>query len=98
VKWLKWIFWSAFYAFRRQPKDMFTYLVRGERTRVPWWKFEPCVWHNKDGNMWHVRLTDEEDYVVSWDRQLRVSVHLGLDGHTVVGFDVFDESLNELVR
>lgn len=92
MKTMRWLFWRVVYLFRPQPKELLPYLLRGERLRPPWWKFEPYVWHNPDGMMWHVYLADERSYTRP-DQTLRVELHIGEESGRVVGFNVFDESL-----
>lgn len=89
---VKWMFWRTVYLFRRCPKALRSYIVRGQRCRSPWWKFRPSVFHNHDGKMWHIYLTDEESYTRSPDHLL-VKLHIGGTSGNIVGFDVFDESL-----
>ena len=67
------------------------YLIRATRTRWPLRKFKPSVWHNDDGNMWHVYLTGEQHFVSR--RTLNLDVYVGEESGDVVGFDVWDENL-----
>jgi hypothetical protein len=74
------------------PRELRAFLLRGERLRPPWWKFEPCVIRNEDGNMWQVYLRDSRSYTVP-HQVLRVELHRDIETNEVVGFNVFDENL-----
>lgn len=92
-KFVTWVFWTVCYVCRSVPRSLEGYLLRGTRTRWPWRKFRPSVWHNDDGSMWHVYLTDEEHFVQR--RTLNLDVYVGQESGDVVGFDVWDENLKE---
>ena len=90
-KFTVWLFWWLYYACRPAPRDLFPRLDRAMRTRPPWWKFRPCVWHNDDGDHWHVMLTDERAYTKS--RTIKLDCHIGMESGNIVGFNVWDETL-----
>jgi len=91
MKTLRWLFWSAVYLFRPQPKELLAFLVRGHRTMPPWWKFRPCVYRDARSHCWKIDLTDEEDY--RRGILLPVIGHFVLDGNRLVGFTLHDEYL-----
>ena len=93
-KYLKWLFWTAAYAVRRRPKDIPSFLIMASRTQLPWWTFRPYAYHNEDGNMWHVCLTGEQTYTKP-RQMLEVDLHISEEDGTIVGFDVWDETLHE---
>jgi len=91
-KFLRWLFWNAVYCCRRRPTELESYLTRTMRCWWPWKKFQPSAWHNDDGNLWHIHLTDEQSYTVS-RRTLQVELHIGFESGEITGFNVWDENL-----
>ena len=89
-KFVTWLFWSVYYFFHFAPNSLDKYLTYGMRTRWPWRTFRPSVWHNDDGNMWHVYFTDERHFVER--RTLSLDCYVNESGD-IVGFDVWDEAL-----
>ena len=90
-KFATWLFWRVYYTFRFRPSSLEAFLRRGMRTRWPWKKFRPSVWHNDDGDEWHVYLTDEQSYTEP--RTISLDCHVGMESGNIVGFDVWDERL-----
>ncbi len=91
LKFTVWVFWKMYYLFRFRPSHLEAYLQRGLRTRWPWKKFRPAVWHNDEGKEWHVYFTDEVSYIKT--RDIRVDCQIGMVSGNIVGFDVWDETL-----
>jgi hypothetical protein len=90
-KFVVWLFWTVRYACRRTPRSLDEWLLKTERTWWPWKKCQPSVWHNDDGNQWHIYLTDEQSYTEP--RTVRLDCHIGMESGSIVGFNVWDEVL-----
>ena len=90
-RFLVWLFWIVVYLCRPRPRDFGAFMVRIERTWPPWWKFRPSVWHNDDGGLWEVYLTEESSYVE--DRTFHLTCHIGQKTRRITGFIVYDEEL-----
>ena len=88
-----WLFWRAVYLFDFRRLGLKQWIVMAQRTKSPWWKWQPNASHNEHGKMWHVWLDDEPAYTEA-RRTITVDVHVGLDSGRIVGFDVWDEDLN----
>lgn len=97
TRFVRWLFWKAYYLPQPRPRDLGAYLIRGTRTRWPWKKFHPNVWHNDDGNMWEVWLADEQSYTVS-GQSMPVELHISMETGRVMGFNVWDETLLQMKR
>jgi hypothetical protein len=93
LTYLKWIYWKIYYLFRPCPKELLPLLIQGERTRPPWWRFKPYMWHNDEGNQWEIYFTEERDYTQVQD--IRVTAHIGLDTGKIIGLTIWDENLKE---
>ena len=91
MKYLKWLLWSSIYLFRPQPKTLVGLLYKLQRTRSPWWKFEPHVWHNEDYGAWEIYFEDEPYYVTRMT--MLTDVRIGFDSGKIVGLNVFDDAL-----
>lgn len=91
-KFIRWLFWNVVYVGRHQPGELGAYLDRRMRCRWPWKKFNPSVYHNDDGNEWHVYLSGERSYTRA-RQALKVDLHIGMETGQIVGFDVWDENL-----
>lgn len=91
MKYIKWGFWTLIYLFRPIPQELGSYLQKGERTRAPWWRFKPCIYHNDDGKQWEIWLEHEQGYVEK--KTIPVEVCIGMDSGRIVGITIFDETL-----
>ena len=96
IRFVLWLFWTAYYLPQPRARDLGAYLIRGTRTRRPWKRFRPNVWHNDDGNMWEVWLTDEESHAVS-KQSMQVELHISMVTGKVTGFTVWDETLRKMI-
>ena len=95
-KYAMWAFWSLAYLFRPTPRELGACLLRGQRTRKPWFKFAPHVWHNDNGFQWNIYFSGSSDYVEH--RRVPIEVHVDMDTGAIVGFTVFDELLTSDAR
>ncbi len=86
-----WLFWTLYYACRPSPRSFDDKMSRMLRTWWPWRKFRPSVWHNDDGAMWHIYLTDERTF--SRLQTIKVDCQIGMESGNIVGFNVWDETL-----
>lgn len=91
TRYVKWLFWTVVYFFTPHSKDFDKAMTRLLRTRNPWWKFKPFIYHSDDGNMWQIYLEDEAHYVER--RTLTLECHVGQESGRIVGFDIWDETL-----
>ncbi len=98
IKFIVWLWWKVVYFLRPFPKDanlplaeIESYITMAHRTRWPWWKFKPIVWHNDDGNGWEIYFSDEGDY--SECRTLKVDCCIGRDTGKIVGLYIPDKEL-----
>ena len=91
MPYLRWIFWSCWYAFRPRSKDLGAFLLRSERTAWPRWKFQPSVYHNELGNQWHVCFSGDRDYTEY--RMIGLDVQISVETGAIVGLEIFDEML-----
>jgi hypothetical protein len=89
-----WMFWNVAYLFRPKPTTLMQYVQKGMRTRSPWWKFKPNVWHNRDGKQWHITFEDERNHTK--EGSLKCRVHIGVESKRIVGLTVYDETLTGL--
>ena len=92
MKTLKYLFWVAYYSFGPRPKGLKAYRRRDQRTRSPWRKFKPYLYHNNGGKFWQIRLANDEAYTITC-KTLDVQLHISEETGEVVGFDVTDRSL-----
>lgn len=93
-RYLKWLFWTVVYAFRRRPKGFFSILKKALRCRRPWWKFRPSVYHNDEGREWEVFLANEDTYTRRCcipDCEVAISRETG----HVIGVTLYDEILRQ---
>ena len=95
-RYLRWLAWTLWYLPQRQPRyirldGLRAQLLRMERTRRPWWKWKPGIWHNTDGRQWHVTFSDEQDYTICGT--LKAELHIGQETGDIVGLTIFDETL-----
>jgi hypothetical protein len=88
---LKWACWKVAYLFRPEPETLFQWVLKATRTRAPWWKFEPYIWHNKDGRQWHITFTDERNH--TQEGTLKCRIHVGIESGNIVGLTIYDETL-----
>lgn len=82
----RWLFWNAYYAVCRRPRDLGAWLKEYERCSSPWWKFKPCAWYNEDGKEWEILFENESNYV----RRGTIACDLLISQDTgkVVGLDI----------
>ena len=96
----RWAFWRAWYFFANsrggRPAEFLVWLKQSDRKRWPWWTFKPCLRHNDDGNMWHVYFSDEDSYTAR--HTLPLDVHISRETGKIVGFNVWDETLQTIVQ
>jgi len=90
---IRWAFWKIYYFFQPEPKDFHTLINKGIRTRPPWWKFEPNVWYNESGKMWHIWFNDDMCY--SEFREMKVDVSISRKTGKIVGLVVYDWQLGK---
>ena len=90
-RFLRWVWWNAYYCWRPRPRDLRTWLARSMRCRPPWWRFRPHVWHNDAGGYWEVWFAEDRDYTER--RVLVCDVSVSLETGQVVGLKVWDEVL-----
>jgi hypothetical protein len=93
-KYLLWVLWSFYYLPQRRPKDLESYIIRMQRTRKPWWKFQPFCYYNEDGKQWEIRFTDESDYVKTGT--IKAEIHIGQESGNIVGLTFWDENLEKI--
>ena len=90
-----WLFWRVWYVGRMRPrpgpKSLEIWCTRAIRCRWPWKKFNPHIWHNDDGKMWEVWLSDEQCYGES--RRMTLDVLIGRDSGDIVGLKLYDSDL-----
>ncbi len=92
MKTLKYLFWVAYYLLQPRPKDLAACMKRDQRTRSPWQKFKPYIYHNNGGKFWEIRLANDQSYTITC-KTLDVELHISEKTGKVVGFDVTDRSL-----
>lgn len=97
IRLLLYLFWNLLYAPQRRPRDLGLWLVRIDRTRWPWRRFQPGVYHNDDGRLWEVWLADDRSHVKSQVPML-VDLELSMETGEVVGFKVRDETLRRIAE
>ena len=88
---LRWLGWMLYYLPRRRPKELGPWLIRAERTRPPWWKFKPNVWHNDHGRQWEVYFKDDMDFCRI--QTMQVDAHISQETGEIVGLTIYDETL-----
>lgn len=89
MSYLKWAFWSLYYAIRK-PGDFDSHLLAGERTRRPWWKFKPFVY--RVGNAWEIYFA-EDMYHTRPGVVLKADIILSDESGEAVGLKVHDDNL-----
>ena len=91
MTYIRWIFWTLYYAVSwRRDNSLEWAINRAMRTRRPWWKFKPCVWHNEYG-WWDVYLSEDDHYVSR--EVLDVEVFRDFETKHIVGIRLYDSQL-----
>ena len=98
IKLFKYLFWVVYYWALPTPRSFEGCLHWGTRTKWPWIKFKPFVWHNDDSGFWHVWLSNEGSHTVAGKALVNVDIHISKETGKVVGFDVKDEVLVDLAK
>lgn len=91
VKLIRYLFWNVVYCLQPRSTEFIAFLARHDRCRWPWKQFRPSVWHNDNGNLWHVYLADKWSYTEP--RTLKLDCHVDMESGDIVGFNVWDEVL-----
>lgn len=97
MKYMRWLAWSAYYLFIPESKDFGWYMQKIIRTRKPWKKFRPNLFHSDAGRQWQIWFSDEMSYTVS-GLTLKVDAMISEETGQVVGLDIWDESLAAIAR
>ena len=96
MRYLTWLMWTFAYLFRPKPTELVAYLTRSERTRPPWWKFKPSLYHNDAGKQWEIWFDNESCY--SQTSVISVTAHVGMESGEIVGFTIWDETLKKPIK
>jgi hypothetical protein len=92
----RWLFWRVYYLFRGRPRDLAGFMESLMRTRWPWTKFKPYVWHNDAGREWEIYLTNEPCYCRHINTgDLKIDVMVEDDSGRICGLRLFDSTVNK---
>lgn len=94
MRYLRWLFWSLWYCWQPWPSDFDKAVLRAERTRKFWRKFQPCVYHDEDGAYWRIWFSNEPSVAVAEpDCKLPCVAQRSQHTNEIVGLTIYDESL-----
>lgn len=99
TRFLLYLFWNLFYLPQRRPRGLMAHVERGIRTRWPWRKFRPTVWHSDDGSFWEICFGGERAYTITGVRiPVNVNVQYSVDTGKVTGLKIYDSDLEQLAK
>jgi hypothetical protein len=90
---LRWLFWRAYYLLPPYPRDLSGFLLFQRRTRCPWKKFKPYMYHSDNGEHWDVWFNDAMCYT----KRVSLPVEIDVCNETgqIVGLTIFDEVVKQ---
>lgn len=91
LRYIRWLWWTVYYAVTPRPKKLESFVQKLERTEKPWWRFKPNVWHNAPASQWEIRFASDRDYTEQ--RMLEIEVSVSMETGQIVGMTVYDELL-----
>lgn len=97
TRFLLYLFWNLLYLPQRRPRDFTAYIERSIRTRWPWRKFRPNIWHNDDGGFWEIYFSNERAHSAAGVR-IPVDIQYCVDTGKVTGLIVYDSDLKQLAK
>lgn len=83
MNYVRWILWKAFYAISGTSTNLDDFIKELERTRPPWWKFRPGMFHNDEGRCWEIAFGDESYF--SQHGIVKCELLIGRESGQVVG-------------
>lgn len=92
MSYLRYYFWSAYYAVFGMPNGSEQFSAYILRTMPPW-PFQPYVYHSEAGKQWQVYFKGDPDYTER--RTISLDVHVSQETGEIVGFKVSDWQLRE---
>lgn len=92
----RFMFWNFVYLFRNRwrREELHEALKRLTRCHNPYRKFKPVVYRNDGMGEWAVWFGDESAFTRA-NQWVCVDMHIGNDSATVVGFDIWDSSMEQ---
>lgn len=88
-KYVSWLWWTCYYAVTPRSKDFGHYIRSLERRRVPWWKFQPHIYHRDGWSAWECSWKQGRHYVSKM--MLQVEAHIDCETEEIIGVTVYDE-------
>ena len=91
IKLIPWAFWNVVYLIKREPKSLDQLILKIQRTRYPFWKFKPYMYHNDAGKQWEIYFENDADHVRTMT--IPVEAHIGRESGKIIGITIWDETL-----
>lgn len=91
---IRWIFWNVVYRILHlfyRHRSLTGLVVELDRTRSPWWKWEPDIFYNEAGQLWEIWFENDSSWAQT--ENVRLTVHRAQSDNRVVGLIVYKELL-----